>query len=191
LYYRDNNPANDKAKMAGTQATVKECIDNIFNFMDELVEQGLYDFTMPSLNEAEEVVEKPFYAIVSGQVVVDGKKHRNIKSTVVTKAPDAITALKNIKKDLRSSVSSINKEIKKSNAKLDVEITDNIKIMSYDDVKKKNIENLVGSTLVSRGFVMLKGTMENGNISPDAEHAPMGYTFLNKSSVTRYLNKDR
>lgn len=168
---------------------VSENIDFV-GAIEKFVEQGLLDeFETAMLNEsATEAEEKNFYAIVEAQLTIDGKKHRNLKSVVATRAKDAVEAFKNIKRDVRSSVSDINKIIKKDRGHLKLTKLEDIKIFnSFEEIKKKNLSNLVGTEYVSRGFMILDGALEHGNMKSEPKYYPMGYTFLQKSAITRYL----
>lgn len=185
-FFKDHNPANPKNNVQA-QTQVKEAIEVFFSEVERLDEMGVMDFGNVLLESEQE--EKPFYAIVPAVIEVDGKKHRNIKSVAVARAKTAIDALREIRRNVKASVSAINKAAKKDKVKVVFNSDSDLKIMSYDEIKKKNIDNLVGSSLVSKGIIVLKGATEHGNVGSTALYAPMGHTFLNKSSVTRYLNK--
>lgn len=158
-----------------------------------LESQGLFEGYNFDLLESESKPEvQCYYAIVDAELSIDGAKHRNIKSVVVARGERPVDALKDMKKNIRKSVSLINQEIKKKKGKVTLKSNlDTLKVYSnIEDVIKKNPSNLVGSDNVSKGIVLLKGSMTHGKQSNEPEIAPFGSTLLRKGSVTRYLNKE-
>lgn len=191
MEYVKNNAGKMRKKVPTKSEPVTEEYD-IIKEVSKLVERGLLDNFMESLTESSsKPVPINYFAIVDGVISIDGKKHRNVKSTVVTSATDPVAAFKNIKNSVGKSVTKINTAIKKEKAKLTITNIEQLKIYSdFNEIKKKNIGNLVGSEYVSRGFIILDGVLGHGNVGKEPIHYPLGHTFLNKSSITRYLKKN-
>lgn len=165
--------------------------ESFINTIDAFMKQGLLEGFDMSLTESDQTEKKCFYAIVEAELMLDGAKHRNIKSIVVARDEKPVDALKQMKKNIRKSVSEINKQIKKKKGKIKLKSNlDTLKLYSnIEDIEKKNPENLVGSENVSKGLILLGGAMDHGKMSKEPDQYPLGYSLLRKSSITRYLNK--
>ena len=166
--------------------------ESFVSTIDKIMNQGLLEGFDMSLSESEQDEKKCFYSIVEAELTIDGAKHRNIKSIVVARDEKPIDALKQMKKNVRKSISEINKQIKKQKGKVKLKSNlDTLKVYSnIEDIEKKNPENLVGSENVSKGIVLLKGAMEHGKMGKEPDIYPLGYSLLRKASITRYLNKN-
>lgn len=182
-----------ESKGLGESNKPEDICDDLFEGLFTLASRGLLsegDSLVMESKEGEEP-ESVFYAIVSASIEIDGKNHRNFRSIAVARAKSAVEASGMIQKNIKASVSQVNKELKKDNKKIVIRELDKLKILTHDELKKKNIGNLVGSEYVSSGIIVLRGVDGHGDVKSTVWYAPLGHVFFNKSSITRYLNKGR
>lgn len=156
-----------------------------------LLESMSFDLT----EGAEATTSEPFFAVVK-YGLYKGDKKQAVKhgySLMVSDAPDAARAEKEILRNARKSMTYINKQLKKSGLKVanigDIKLHQGIK-----QVKRMNVQDLVGANVYSRGLYVMDGFTDVNKTKvgklPDIADQPYA-VLTSKGSLTRYLNKTK